>query len=297
MLQMARWCGYRVHFDSPNPDIDYSDLVRIITTEQIRRDFLMIGNEESNLRTRIEALPEDANPEEEVIWIREHPGLHITAPEKMQDVQWRSWGGVKKSVIWGFHSPILGEDAIQIAPKLYGEAEKLIRKIQSTKSDKAKGFGVFPKISSKWVFQFLDFYSELLDKCSTRDDLTRLKEVKSRYSHWNVAIHLPKNKIQTRKIFKLDIGLVNRSRDEIVGDRLKVIQNSHADTYVDIGPEQPLREIPLLLLYLVDPASTQNGAGVVRVFPKGVKNPVPLFGISLPTDTTNEGGMEAAAGE
>ena len=54
---------------------------------------------------------------------------------------------------------------------------------------------------------------------------------------------------------------------------------------------------PLLLLYLVDPAATQDSKGVQRVFTKGLKVPVPIFGICLPPPDPSQGGVEAAARE
>lgn len=299
MLQMARWCGYRTYVGKDEAEISYADLVRILTTEDIRRDFLTIGNEEVNIRNRIENLPRDADPEQEIIWIRQHPGLHITAPEKMQDVQWRSWGGVMKSVVWSYHSPILGDDALQIAPKLFTETKNLIETAHiMSGSDRTTegGFELFGNIHPEAVSNFLRFYRDSLEKCTTRDDISQVIEnLTGKSEPWDVAVHMPSNKTQKQEILDLSIGLVNRSRDKTEEGRFKIIQNNHQDTLVGKSGADRMR--PLLLLYLVDPAATQDSKGVQRVFTKGLKVPVPIFGICLPPPDPSQGGVEAAARE
>ena len=298
MLQMARWCGYRTHFSEDGSETSYADLVRIITTADIRRDFVKIGNEELNIRNRIESLPEDTNPLEQIIWIREHPGLHITSPDKIRDVIFRTWGGVMKSVIWSYHSPLLGKDAPQYASKLFNEAENLIINAQSFPTGPIdEGFSVFREVPWPFVSQFLEFYAETLGKCSTRDDLKKLiTSCQESKQPWDVAIHMPDRKKFSRRIGNLEIGLVNRSRDHDDESRFKIIQNRSADTKVGL-PSDAIRARPMLLLYLVDPASTKDDKGVSRVFDSEVRSPIPIFGISLAPPNINEGGTEVAAGE
>ena len=103
MLQMARWCGYRPK---------YSDLVRILTTEQIRMDYVRITNEEHDLRLKIQNLPATADPLEEEIWIREHPGMHLTSPEKKEEAISRTWGGLSRTTVWGWATPEIGENSV-----------------------------------------------------------------------------------------------------------------------------------------------------------------------------------------
>ena len=108
-------------------------------------------------------------------------------------------------------------------------------------------------------------------------------------------MHMPSNKTQKQEILDLSIGLVNRSRDKTEEGRFKIIQNNHQDTLVGKSGADRMR--PLLLLYLVDPAATQDSKGVQRVFTKGLKVPVPIFGICLPPPDPSQGGVEAAARE
>ena len=107
---------------------------------------------------------------------------------------------------------------------------------------------------------------------------------------------MPKRKKFSKRIGNLEIGLVNRSRDHDDDSRFKIIQNRSADTIVGL-PSDAIRARPMLLLYLVDPASTKDDKGVSRVFDSKVRSPVPIFGISLAPPNINEGGTEVAAGE
>ena len=75
-------------------------------------------------------------------------------------------------------------------------------------------------------------------------------------------MHIPQKKKEYAKILEMKIGLVNRSIDKSSGDRLKIIQSSHNDSFVDFEEEQQERKIPLLNLYLTDPNSTQDGMGL-----------------------------------
>ena len=94
----------------------------------------------------------------------------------------------------------------------------------------------------------------------------------------------------------LDIGLVNRSRGG--NGKFKVVQSKASDPYIDLekdgGSE---RMTPLMLLYMIDPASNQNNditGG--RVFEKGITLPIPAFGIAVPPEMMSQGGVEATAG-
>ena len=149
-------------------------------------------------------------------------------------------GGLKKSVLWSFHSPILGDDAIQYSHKLYDQTEKFIEKVQITgaKGGKRGSWEVFLDINSKFVFEFLEFYYGTLNQSGTKKDLERLIRTKNEYPKWNVGVHIPQKKKEYAKILEMKIGLVNRSIDKSSGDRLKIIQSSHNDSFVDFEEEQ-----------------------------------------------------------
>ena len=107
------------------------------------------------------------------------------------------------------------------------------------------------------------------------------------FNNWNIAVHMPE-KDNKYSISNLNIGLVNRSS---IDGKIGYIQNSGLDTRIDMDKEQYQRHNPLILLYFIDPSSTFNDEGLERVFSMNVNLPVPIFGICLPTNQVEGGGM------
>jgi len=290
MLQMARWCGYRPKYD---------DLVRIITTEQIRMDYVLITNEENDLRRKIQSLPEDADPLDEEIWIREHPGMHLTSPEKKEDAISRTWGSLNKTTVWSWASLETSDGGIKKNKKMYTELKKFIVNLgfyplKEPKSG-ATNFSVAYGVNGQFVLDLLNKYHDLLEdsgSSDTKNDMRILIEDNDWLPLWNVGIHTPDIPNKTTIAGK-KIGLVNRSTTK--SGNFKIVQNSANDTIIDINEGQVHRNRPLLLLYLIDPDSTQGNKGIERVFAKGVKKPVTSFGICLPADLSEDGGMEWTA--
>ena len=74
-----------------------------------------------------------------------------------------------------------------------------------------------------------------------------------------------------------------------------VISNRAADTSIDVG-NYGERINPLLLIYFIDPDSTQGDRGVERVFDRSVSHPIPVWGVCMPQTTIEEGGSEVRGG-
>lgn len=289
MLQMSRWCGYRPR---------YGDLVRITTNDDIRSNFVNIANEEADLRRKISILPEDCDPTDEIIWIREHPGMQVTRKEAMRNVSRRGWGGLQRTSFWGYGSPALSKN---IEPKtiesLYQEAVRLIEYTKDLGIQKpiAKGTGAFD-LSTGVPWQFIEqFLNSYLDSF-TEEQTTKTQSLLNQFlsyggidGDWNVGIHIP-DKTRTVKIRDLNIGLVNRSRDS-KGD-FRVVQSDGSNSTIDLHEEQIQRTTPLLLVYMVDQNSTQGDKGIDKTFSEKVLHPVPTFGICLPNDSYGDGGTE-----
>jgi hypothetical protein len=293
MLQMARWCGYRPK---------YSDLVRIITTEQIATDFINITNEEINLRRRIRNLPINSDPMEEQIWIREHPGMNLTSPEKMERAISRTWGALTKSTIWNYSSPEIGNNKGNKNKEIFKECKELIEHIVNFHTpDKmingVENFILFRKINGGFIEKFMNKYHDLIDGSGgqeLKDDLRALLRDNPWYSTWNVAIHTPvKENMRKKKISNLEIGLINRSITSY--GKFGRIQTSGADPYLDLGENDSQRIRPLLIIYLINPNSTKDNKGIIRTFAEDVKLPVTAFGICLPSDNSGVGGTEWSA--
>ena len=151
---MARWCGYRIHFGPHGEQIDYSDSVNH-HNQWMSRDFLLIGNEESNLKEDREP-SENANPEEEIIWMG-HTAFISAAWRSSQGVQWRSWGGLK-NLCWSFHSPILAMMPSSILINCMIKRRNSLRRCR-WRQGKRGSWEVFGH-QSKFVFEFLEFYTE-----------------------------------------------------------------------------------------------------------------------------------------
>lgn len=290
MLQMSRWCGYRP---------EYSDLVRILTTEQIRMDFVRITNEEHDLRRKIQSLPENVNPIEEEIWIREHPGMHLTSPEKKAEAISRTWGGLSRSNVWSWASPEINDDEGKNNIRMFEKTNELISKLDFYPSLESKNeitnFSIKSGVNGNFVREFLINYHDLLPfsgNSDTKNDLRKLIEDNEWLPIWNVAIHTP-NTSKHININGKEIGLVNRSTTE--SGNFSIIQSSANDSNIDIDENQIHRIRPLLILYLIDPDSTQGNYGIVRTFSNQVKKPVTSFAICLPTQFSDEGGFEYTA--
>jgi len=273
--------------------------VRILTTEQIRMDYVRITNEEHDLRLKIQSLLATADPLEEEIWIREHPGMHLTSPEKKEEAVRRTWGGVSRTTVWGWGTPEIGKNSVPNNRKMYVELKKLIGDLRYYPSEKPKSgatnFSVSMGVDGSYILDFLRNYHDLLPEggsSETKNNLRKLIEDNEWLPKWNVGLHTPdiskKIEIHGRKI-----GLVNRSSTQ--NGNFKVVQNSANDATIDIEEGQVHRTRPLLLLYIVDPESTQGDKGIERVFVDGVKKPVTSFGICLPANLSEEGGMEYTA--
>ena len=290
MLQMSRWCGYRP---------EYNDLVRILTTEEIRMDFVRITNEEHDLRRKIQSLPEDANPIEEEIWIREHPGMHLTSPEKKAEAISRTWGGLSRSNVWSWASPEIRDDEGINNIKMFQKMSDLMSKLDFYPPLEPKNgvtnFSIKTEVDGKFVREFLINYHDLLPysgSSDTKNDLRKLIEDNEWLPIWNVAIHTP----NTSKIININgkkIGLINRSTTK--SGNFSIIQSSANDSNIDIDENRTHRERPLLILYLIDPDSTQGNKGIVRSFGNQVKKPVTSFAICLPRNFSEEGGFEYTA--
>ena len=285
MLQMARWCGYR-----PN----YSDLVRILTTEEIRMDYVRITNEEHDLRLKIQNLPSNADPLEQEIWIREHPGMHLTSPEKKEEAISRTWGGMSRTTVWGWATPEIGENSIPNNRKMYAEIKKLVGLLQGYPSEKPKSgatnFSVSKGVDGEFILDFLKCYHDLLPdsgSSDTKNNLRKLIEDNEWLPRWNVGLHTP-DIAKKINIYGQKIGLVNRSSTQ--NGNFRIVQNSANDTTIDLDEGQVHRTRPLLLLYIIDPNSTQGDKGIERVFANGVDKPVTSFGVCLPSNLSEQGG-------
>jgi hypothetical protein len=293
MLQMSRWCGYR-----PN----YDHLVRIFTTGDIRDYYQRIADVETQVRHRIESMPENENPLETLIWIGEHPGMLVTSEMKMDDVQRRHWGGVNMPILWTYETPYFHSNPSSTVGNINKAAKNMILSMGcNTKfsTNPLSGHGSF-KLAldrpQKMVRKFLQTFHSEYDTSDNSPTLTHLRELVDNQwpdiDKWNVAIHTPK-KGKSQMIGKFEIGLVQRKTD--FDNRFSIVQSGENDVIVDCPPGFS-RDKPLLILYFLDPDSTTNSSGkTTRVFDKSINTAPILLGVILPDSMLGEGGTEIAS--
>ena len=302
LMQMARWCGYRTQ-----SNISYHDLVRIFTTEDIRNSFRDIALAEEDMRHRIEAIPIGDSPLEHEIWIRETPGHHVTSPNKMRLVRRRTWGAMGTSPIWTYRCPALsGIDPGRVSRELYSSFESLVTDVGATielgtPRNGLTNFVIARGVPSQMIKRFLDEYCSFYNRNARKTRFfRRIAEISEgldpnngdqnwdREITWSLGLHTPNRyRGEPHNLpFFGEVGLINRSSNSI--PELRIIHNSARDATVDLAANE-LRTNPLILLYLVNPRSTQDDVredqGGQFVFPPPIVEggtPVPVFGICMP---------------
>ena len=178
------------------------------------------------------------------------------------------------------------------AQKLISDAIDLSPKGPEQPPNKSSNFKLIRGAYGTPVEEFLQTYLENLPNSSeTRANLRGLLtewDLRKNLDSWNIAIHTPATDIKPVEISGLKIGLVNRSSTP--AGKIGYIQSGGEDTQLDVHEDEHVRETPLLLLYFVKPSSTIRDEGQERVFHPDVKQPIPIFGVCLPTNLTEEGG-------
>jgi len=290
MMQMARWCGYRN---------DYDDLVKIVVTEPIFGAFRDIAIAEADLRQKIEAIPPEGKPIDYDIWIIEHPGMSVTAPEKMREVRRKSWGRMGTTPFFSHDNPLYSTaNRVNTSNILYSSVRILVEDTNLLinewhKPPKGESNFILAKdIPNSYVYDFLKSYKDSFESDNqTKNKLEILLDPNNQeVNNWNIALHIPqrKSKIYNENIAgpDLELRLVNRSLNE-EKNKFGRITNSADDVTIDLALGES-RVNPLLIIYLVDPASTKNAAiDGEPVFHQDISVPLPLFGICMPSNNNS----------
>jgi hypothetical protein len=300
MMQMSRWCGYRENSSGST----YADLVRIITTDDIAGNLRDIAIAEADLRRKIEAIPWNQTPLEQPdgVWIIETPGMSVTSEDKMQNIRRRTWGRMGTLPIWSYKSPVLiSNTPAHTANSMFQQARVLLEDVLAFDQERppsgASNFSIVRGIPSDWILTYLQHYRQMYpieDNSKTVDNLNRLiNQEYWEHTEWTVAIHTPQRDTNT-SIGGKDIGLVNRSKRS--NQEFAAIASSGGiDTAIDLDIGD-IRQNPLIIIYLIDPASTQLNHGLERVFHNSVTCPVPAWGVCMPQPIVEEGGSEVRGG-
>jgi len=273
MLQMARWCGYRA---------GYEDLVRILTTTQIRDDYAMIFEAEANMRMQLNQLKDDSDPISEIIWIKMGEGLNVSGRLPMKKF---------REVIDGF-SNFLAEYTWTHYPSelLYGapyecfEAyrRRLEPKLSLVSPPKGEsGYRIHMNFDVIYLEKFIDAYLNSYSKppivCSQRDVLRSAFDQLRTFKQWNVAIATSgKGTPYTHALTGNTYQTVVRTPDN---NKIKQVHSGfETATRIDLKANE-LRTKPLLLVYLADPMVKYSDG--TFCFP-GASEPLVLLGIVSP---------------
>jgi len=273
MLQMARWCGYRA---------GYEDLVRILTTKEIRDDYAMIFEAEANMRFQLDQLTDDCDPVKEVIWIKMSKGLNVSG--RLPTENFRKvidgFSNFLAEYTWTHYPPEL------LTPSPYHGFEAYRRRLESklklTSPPKGQsGYRVHMDFEYSYLEKFINAYLDTFPAppkvCSQRDALRSAFDQLSSFKQWNVAVATsgngtPFNHPTTKQTYQT----VVRTPDN---NKIKQVHSGfETATRIDLKANE-LRTKPLLLIYLAD-HSIKYVDGT-RCFP-GATEPVVMLGIVSP---------------
>lgn len=273
MLQMARWCGYRA---------GYEDLVRILTTKQIRDDYAMIFEAEANMRMQLNQLKDDSDPISEIIWIKMSKGLSVSGRLPMKDF---------REVIEGFSNFLAEYTWTHYPPEFFSTGpyqgfeayrRRLQPKLSLASPPKGEaGYRIHMNFDVLYLEKFIKDYLNSFPTppaiCPQRDVLRSAFDQLSTFKQWNVAIATSgKGTPYTHALTTNVYQTVVRTPDN---NKIKQVHSGfETATRIDLKANE-LRTKPLLLVYLAD--HTIKYSDGTLCFP-GASDPVVLLGIVSP---------------
>jgi hypothetical protein len=276
MLQMARWCGYRIGYDK---------LVRILTTTQIVEDYQSIFEAEAHMRMQIERLTDDSDPVEDIIWIKDQNGLNISGrlPTKQFRQHISGKNGFVAEYTWTHFPPELAKG---VNGAFLSAFLRLFLTLKTSSSWKKppngkSGYVVAHDVTYVNVKRFVDAYCSNYPSTPAffeqRDTLISAIEVLKKHLKWNVALAQPtKEPKKTFTHLKDQFNLSKRTPD---GGKIKQVYSSfEVASEIDLvkGAE---RTQPLLLLYLADHELKYSDGS--NCYDRAT-HPIVLFGIICP---------------
>jgi len=292
MLQMARWCGYRIVNQK-----SYADLVRIFTTSDLINEFSIIAEVERNLRNQLEQFTDATDPVDARVWIQQHDGFRITGRMPSRLGVSNIFGEIWTSKTWTHSPPIFkainkvqhNKESYEFFFKFY--KFNLMKKM--TVSAYHTGYHLVSGIKKSSIKAYLESYLESYTSNDQNDTFQKLKlilnqinkDTSGSLSTWNVGLRVPIKKKKTHTYEGIPLGTIERKFNEYgFASIIQSGQNSHE---IDIGPGTE-REVPLLLIYLADQDYSPDG---ISVFPENLPHPVVLLGIILSPKSLGIGGQ------
>lgn len=292
MLQMARWCGYRVVGKK-----SYADLVRIFTTNDLISGFSTIAGVEQHLRNQLEQFTDATDPVEARVWIQQHDGFRVTGRMPSRLGVSNIFGEIWAPNTWTHSPPIFqaenkvehNQDSYEDFLKFY----KLSLKRKLVLSPHNSQYHLATEIKKSKVRLFLQSYIESYATLDNNDTFQKLNLILKQIlndssgmlSKWNVGLRVPTKKPRIHTHNHISLGVVERNFNEY--GFASFIQSGQESNKIDIDSGNE-RDIPLLLIYLADQDYSPDG---VRAFPEDLQHPVILLGIILPPKSLGTGGQ------
>jgi len=311
LMQMGRWFGYRP---------GYLDLKRIFITDELRQSFFEIASVENEIREEIKTMAEFGDrPIDLAIRIKQHPGMTVTARNKMKS---------SVAVEYSYSGRRVQPRYISLDEKVLRQNKNavtgLLEEIKSMGIKKSRtGFSnfrtslLYEKIKKSVILNFLNNYSvSKANKQASNDFIKKYLNVTESLKYINVAIM---SQIREGEEFTFNdddkVYLLNRShspevhsaddpsaiyvrglaipRDEMI-DMAKHIPKapSNVDEVAEIihGEEKGFSSIrrkyrpldtALLIIYPINPKSILPSSGTFSFIPSAISSADVIFGIML----------------
>lgn len=299
LLQMGRWFGFRP---------GYEDLPRIWMPDPLKLRFRELASIEQEIRDDINQYRIcELTPMQIAVRIRSIPGMAITAATKMRAARRCAvsyWGTHRQTFRFEHHNILQLRKNWGAAAELVSRADALQLRDEDTAAVGRKIWRDVPKSS---IQRFLETY----DSHATHTDLSRqlllpfLAGNDPRLSCWNLAI------IESASGQKSDealgsagnVAMVKRSKLDGTGDAdIKALMSKQdiLSDCLDIPPGDggwdelkqlrgnALGAVPLLLLYVIDKASSPAKDGTLRRA-LNADHDVLAYGMVFPGSVTESG--------
>lgn len=268
LLQMGRWFGYRP---------GYEDLPRIWMPEHLRLSFQALATVEQEIRDEIEQYRrQELTPMDIAVRIRAIPGMAITGANRMRAARTCAvsyWGTHRQTFRFNHREEDLLQRNWSAAAELISQAEAL--GLRDKKAD-ADGRKLWRKVPLSLIQRFFKVYSVHATHADLASDmlLAFLEQDDSRLHAWNVGIvETGHGSVSAEPVGAAGkVQMVNRSRltgsnsyadIKALMSKRDLLFDCREDASTGTGWDDlkaarigTLGEVPLLLLYPIDRAST-----------------------------------------
>jgi hypothetical protein len=270
MLQMARWNGYRDGYD---------DLVRIITSSNIRDDYQKIAIAEEDMRGQMRRYTDQSDPVIEIIELLKFNGMKLTGSlpsREFLNIMNVINDNYQSDKVFVTHPPELvnGNSTFSFTDVFIEDIEDIFEfHVPPKETDEGQylvAYNVNSNIAKKYLQNYIESYESFEIAC--KNELKKIINNHEDDVDWNVAFALSPTKPQ-KTILSSDyeIGLSDRTPKPSKGFD-PVYSSYPVASNIDLD-DMELRKSPLLLIYFLNPSSINS---------QKLSDPIPLIMILRP---------------